>query len=64
MKRHIGGPVSGETRENERTRAMQTIQHGYRGLSLLMDLNWDRMLYVGTIALALFAGAFLGSTLG
>lgn len=43
---------------------MHTIQHGYRGLSLLMDLNWDRMLYVGTIALALFAGAYLGSTLG
>jgi hypothetical protein len=43
---------------------MQTIQQGYRGLSLLMDLNWDRMLYIGTIALALFTGAYLGSSLG
>ncbi|MFK7835594.1 MAG: hypothetical protein AB8B60_05190 [Sulfitobacter sp.] len=40
---------------------MQAIQSSYRGLSLLMDLNWDRALYVGTIALALAAGAFIGS---
>ncbi|KIN60916.1 hypothetical protein Z945_1899 [Sulfitobacter noctilucae] len=40
---------------------MQTIQSSYRGLSLLMDLNWDRVLYVGVIALALGAGAFIGS---
>lgn len=40
---------------------MQAIQSSYRGLSLLMALNWDRVLYVGTIALALFAGAYLGS---
>lgn len=40
---------------------MQTIQKSYRGLSLLMDLNWDRVLYVATIAVALAAGAFLGS---
>lgn len=39
---------------------MQLIQTGYRGLSLLFDLNWDRILYVATIALALFAGAYLG----
>jgi hypothetical protein len=42
---------------------MQTIQHGYRGLSLLMDLNWDRLLYVGTLAFALGAGAYIGSVL-
>ncbi|GAA6175491.1 hypothetical protein [Sulfitobacter pacificus] len=40
---------------------MQAIQSSYRGLSLLMALNWDRVLYVGTIALALVAGAYLGS---
>lgn len=40
---------------------MQTIQSGYRGLSLLMSLNWDRILYVATLATALAAGAWLGS---
>jgi hypothetical protein len=25
---------------------MQTIKTSYRGLSLLMDLNWDRVLYL------------------
>ncbi|WP_281278382.1 hypothetical protein [Sulfitobacter sabulilitoris] len=40
---------------------MQTIQNSYRGLSLLMDLNWDLALYLCTIALALLAGAFVGS---
>ena len=40
---------------------MQTIQNSYRGLSLLMDLNWDRVLYVATITLALAAGAYIGS---
>ena len=40
---------------------MQTIQTGYRGLTLLFDLNWDRFLYTGTIAVALLLGAYLGS---
>jgi hypothetical protein len=40
---------------------MKTIVAGYRGLSLLMDLNWDRLLYLATIAGALLAGAFIGS---
>ena len=40
---------------------MQTIQSGYRGLSLIMMLNWDRVLYVATRAAALAAGAWLGS---
>ena len=40
---------------------MHTIQSSYKGLSLLMDLNWDRALYVATIAVALLAGAFVGS---
>ncbi len=40
---------------------MQTIQNSYRGLSLLVDINWDRLLYIAMIATALFAGAFFGS---
>lgn len=40
---------------------MHTIQTSYRGLSLLMDINWDRLLYIGTIAFALAAGAFVGT---
>ncbi|MEL6451366.1 MAG: hypothetical protein AAFQ19_08900 [Pseudomonadota bacterium] len=40
---------------------MQTIQSGYRGLSLLMMLNWDRALYCATIVAALLAGAWVGS---
>jgi hypothetical protein len=40
---------------------MQTINSGYRGLSLLVDLNWDRILYLATIAFALCAGAYFGS---
>lgn len=40
---------------------MQTMQNGYRGLSLLIDLNWDLALYIGTIALALGAGAWIAS---
>lgn len=43
---------------------MDMIQHSYRGFSLLMNLNWDRLLYVATIAFALCAGAFFGSLLG
>lgn len=39
---------------------MQTIQNTYRGLSLIMELNWDRVLYIATIAVALAAGAFVG----
>lgn len=40
---------------------MQTLQQSYRGLSLVMQLNWDRILYLLTIAFALMAGAYLGS---
>ena len=40
---------------------MQTIQSSYRGLSLLMDLNWDRAIFVGAIALGLVAGSYLGT---
>ena len=40
---------------------MQTIAAGYRGVSLLIGLNWDRLLYLATIAGALALGAWIGS---
>ncbi len=40
---------------------MQQIEHGYRGLSLLLNLNWDRIMYLATILVALMLGAFVGS---
>ena len=40
---------------------MQQIISGYRGISLLVNVNWDRILYLATIAVALLAGAFFGS---
>lgn len=43
---------------------VQIIESGYRGLSLVMKLNWDSMFFLGTIIVGLLAGAFLGSTIG
>ena len=40
---------------------MQTIQLGYRGLRLLVDLNWDRGLYLGVLTAGLMAGLWLCS---
>lgn len=42
---------------------MQMIAQGYRGLSLLVNLNWDRLFYLATIFGALMFGAFIGSIL-
>jgi hypothetical protein len=42
---------------------MQTLQSGYRSISLLVDLNWDTIFFVGTIVVGLLAGAFLGASL-
>ena len=42
---------------------MQLIHEGYRGLSLLVNLNFDRLFFVGTIIVGLLAGAFLGQAL-
>ncbi|WP_323041775.1 hypothetical protein [Gemmobacter sp.] len=42
---------------------MQTLASGYRSLSLIVNLNWDRLFSLGTIVLGLLAGAFLGSAL-
>lgn len=40
---------------------MQTIAAGYKGVSLLVNLNWDRLLYLATIGVALGLGAYIGS---
>jgi hypothetical protein len=40
---------------------MQTMRNGFDGLSLLMMLNWDRLVFLFTITLALLAGAWFGS---
>lgn len=40
---------------------MNQVASGFRGLSLLFNLNWDRILYVATVFAALIAGAFFGS---
>ncbi|MDE3028593.1 MAG: hypothetical protein KGH84_09355 [Paracoccaceae bacterium] len=42
---------------------MEHIHQGYRGLSLLFNLNWDRLFFVGTLIVGLLAGAFLGQAL-
>jgi hypothetical protein len=42
---------------------MQLIQSGYRGLSLLLNINFDRLFVVGTIIVGLLAGAFLGTAI-
>ena len=40
---------------------MQTLTQGYRGLSLLVDLNLDRILMVGALTAALIVGGIIGS---
>ncbi|WP_439120743.1 hypothetical protein [Marivita sp.] len=40
---------------------MQTIQDGYRSFSLLVSINWDRLIYVVAIGASLFLGAYLGT---
>ncbi len=38
---------------------MQTLQHSYRGLSLVIELNIDRILSLLAIVAALFAAGYL-----
>ena len=38
---------------------MQTIAQGYKGVSTLMTLNWDRLLTAGMMVAALYAGAYI-----
>ncbi|MGL4310730.1 MAG: hypothetical protein ACRCSU_09600 [Paracoccaceae bacterium] len=42
---------------------MEMISSGYRGLSLLVGLNWDRLFYFTTIFAGLLAGSFIGTLL-
>ena len=42
---------------------MQTVAQGYKGLSLIVGLNWDRLFFLGTIIVGLLAGAFLGNAI-
>ncbi len=42
--------------------AMDMVMDGYKGLRLLVWLNWDRIFTLGTVVVGLLAGAFLGST--
>ena len=40
---------------------MQTIQRGYRGLGLLVEINLDRLLVLGALSSALFLAAYIGT---
>jgi hypothetical protein len=42
---------------------MQTVIQGYRGLTMLVGLNWDRIFTVAIVIAGLLAGAFLGQAL-
>lgn len=59
--RHIAGACYRLTQRNPKVHPMQTIIGGYRGLSLLVDLNWDRLLYLATIGGALFLYCYFGA---
>ena len=39
---------------------MTVLTKGYRGVSLILDLNWDRLLYCAMLCGALGAGAHFG----
>ena len=38
---------------------MQTLAQGYRGMTILVNLNWDRILFTGALIGALYAGAYV-----
>ena len=40
---------------------MQTLQNGYKGLELLVEVNLDRFLIPVALGAALFLGAYIGS---
>lgn len=40
---------------------MHTLEQSYRGISLMVELNLDRLINLVTIVIALFAGAYVGS---
>jgi hypothetical protein len=60
------GSDRGANRDTEPTKwveQMQMIQQGYTGMSLLVDINRDRLFTIGTVLLALAAGSWIGSLL-
>ncbi|WP_372886541.1 hypothetical protein [Shimia sp.] len=40
---------------------MQTIEQGYRALSLLVEVNQDRFLFPAAILIGLLTAAYIGS---
>ncbi|WP_395539641.1 hypothetical protein [Neotabrizicola sp. sgz301269] len=42
---------------------MQLVQRRFPGITLLLNVNADRLFTVGTVILGLLAGAFLGTAL-
>ena len=40
---------------------MQTIQSGYRGLGLLVEINLDRLMVLSALAGALYLAAYIGA---
>ena len=40
---------------------MQTLARGYRGISLMVGLNTDRMFSAAVMVAGLLAGAFIGT---
>ena len=44
-------------------KTMDAINDGMRAISLLVNLNWDRMAALAIIVLGLWAGAWMGTTL-
>lgn len=40
---------------------MQTLTTGYRGLSLLVDVNIDRIMYIATIGGAMFLAGYMST---
>ena len=39
---------------------MHTIEDGYRALGLLIDINWERLLFPTAIIAGLSLGAYIG----
>ncbi|WP_197917940.1 hypothetical protein [Thiosulfatihalobacter marinus] len=39
---------------------MHTITDGYRAIGLLIDINWDRLLFPAAILAGLMLGAYIG----
>ena len=46
--------------QNTMSATMTAIRESYRCLTLLADLNWDRLLYLATLSVALAVGALVG----